>query len=58
MLGNKELILENKKFWVVKEWIDETYNGIICRVPIYDGCLTEKQYKNILREYKLKRILI
>lgn len=58
MLDDKELILENKKFWIVKEWVDEIYNGISCRVPIYDGCLTNKQYKILLRECKLKRILI
>ena len=57
---DKEILIDNERYYVLSCWNKEIYNGREYTVPIIDFEITEGEYLKVkmqhLREKKLKRI--
>lgn len=57
---NKEILIDNQRYYVLRGWNEEIYNGNTYKVPLIDFEITDGEYLAVkmqhLREKKLKRI--
>lgn len=57
---NKEILIDNQRYYVLRGWNEQKYNGNTYKVPLIDFEITYDEYLVVkmqhLREKKLKRI--
>jgi len=60
MINGKEILKDSDRYYIIRRWIVEKYNGVEHKVPIIESEITDEdiiELRRKERESKLKRIL-
>jgi len=55
--GDIEILIDNNRYYIISGWKDEVYNKREYHVPVFEREITKEEYKRMLREKKLERIV-